>query len=352
MSTKLSENEITSAPQSLETPPPQIVVLQMATAYWVSQSIYAAARLGIADWLKDGAKSCGELAAITGTNEQALYRLLRALASVGIFAETESQQFVLTPLANCLRSDVPDSVRDASIMMGDREHYNSWGNILHSIKTGESAFENLVGMNVFDYFSRNPEPAAVFDRAMTSFSSSEIPAIIASYDFSSIRQLVDVAGGHGSLLTAVLRSNPQMEGILFDLPEVIERAKSAIAQDVANRIQLATGSFFESVPAGADAYMLKHIIHDWDDERSITILKNCHQAMADNGRVLVMEQVIPPGNAPFLGKLLDVNMLVMCPGGKERTEVEYRALFEAAGFRLTRIVPTQTFISVVEGVKI
>ncbi|WP_421657754.1 methyltransferase [Leptothermofonsia sp. ETS-13] len=352
MQTKLSENEVMSAPQSTDTPPPQMVVLQMATAYWVSQSIYAAAKLGIADWLKEGAKSCEELATISGTDEQALYRLLRALASVGIFAETESRQFVLTPLANCLRSDVSDSVRDASIMMGDREHYNSWGNILHSIKTGESGFENLFGMNIFEYYSRNPEPAEVFDRAMTSFSSSEIPAIVASYDFSSIRQLVDVAGGHGSLLTTILQANPQMEGILFDLPEVIERAKSAIAQDVANRVQLVTGSFFESVPAGADAYMLKHIIHDWDDERSITILKNCHKAMADNGRVLVMEQVIPPGNTPFMGKLLDVNMLVMCPGGKERTEVEYQALFEAAGFRLTRIVPTQTFVSVVEGLKI
>ncbi|MBW4422861.1 MAG: hypothetical protein KME13_27415 [Myxacorys californica WJT36-NPBG1] len=207
-------------------------------------------------------------------------------------------------------------------------------------------------MNVFEYYAQNPEPANVFDQAMTSFSSAEIAAVMASYDFSSIRRLVDVAGGQGSFLTTILKANPQMEGILFDLPEVIERAKPQIAQEaVVDRCQLVAGSFFQSVPAGADAYLLKHIIHDWDDERSIAILKNCCTAMAENGRVLVVEQVIPPGNAPFMGKLLDVNMLVMAPGGKERTEAEYRALFEAVGFELTQIVPTQNFVSVVEGVK-
>lgn len=339
--------------QPADTLPPQMVMMQMITGYWVAQSIYAAARLGIADLLKDGAKSCAQLANESGANPQALYRLLRALASVGVFAETETEQFTLTPLAACLRSDVSNSVRDASIMLGDREHYHSWGNILHSIQTGESSFENLFGMNIFEYYAQNPEPAMIFDRAMTSFSSTEIDAVVASYDFSPITQLVDVAGGQGSLLTAILTANPHITGILFDLPDVIARARSVIAaQNVAGRCQLETGNFFESVPVGADAYLLKHIIHDWDDERSITILKNCHRVMTENGRVLVVEQVIPPGNTPFMGKLLDMNMLIMCPGGKERTAAEYQALFQAAGFRLTRIVPTATFVSVVEGMKI
>lgn len=333
--------------------PPQMIMMQMATAYWVSQSIYAAAKLGVADLLVDGAKGCNELAILTRSHAPSLYRLLRALASVGVFAETEDGKFSLTPLANCLRSDVADSVRDASIMMGDPEHYNSWGNILHSVRTGESGFENLFGKNVFEYYAENPEPAMVFDRAMTSFSSTEIAAVVEAYDFSSIKKLVDVAGGHGSLLTSILKAHAHLEGVLFDLPEVIDRAKPIVAaQPLSDRCQLVSGSFFESVPTGADAYLMKHIIHDWDDERSIKILQNCHRAMTDNGRVLVVEQVIPPGNEPFMGKLLDVNMLVMCPGGKERTEAEYRSLFAAAGFELTRIISTQTFVSVVEGIKI
>lgn len=332
--------------------PPPMQMMQMITAYWVSQSIYAAARLGIADQLKTGPKSYLELADLTGSHAPSLYRLLRALASVGVFAETATGIFALTPLSYCLRSDVPESVRDASIMMGDPEHYGSWGNILHSVQTGQSGFENMYGKNVFEYYAENPEPATVFDRAMTSFSSVESAAVVAEFDFSGIHTLVDVAGGHGSLLLAILEANPTMQGILFDQPDVIDRARSLVAdRSASNRCQLATGNFFESVPQGADAYLMKHIIHDWDDERSIAILKRCHEAMADQGRVLLVEQVIPPGDEPFLGKLLDVNMLVMCPGGKERTADEYRCLLEKAGFRLTRIVPTSGLVSVVEGIR-
>jgi hypothetical protein len=342
----------TQTVQSLNALPPQMVLMQMATAYWVSQSIYAAAKFGIADQLKSGPMHYEQLAIATGSDAQSLYRLLRALASVGIFAEGESGYFTSTPLGDFLRSDIPGSVRDASIMMGDPEHYNSWGNILHSIKTGESAFENLFGLNAFEYYAQNPEPAAVFERAMTSFSSTEIAAVIAGYDFSSIHRLVDVAGGHGSLLVSILKANPGLEGILFDQADVIDRARALVASETtANRCQLIAGNFFDSVPAGGDAYILKHIIHDWDDERAIAILKQCHRAMTEDGRVLVVEQVIPEGNEPFMGKLLDMNMLVMCPGGKERTATEYQELFEAAGFKLTRIVPTSTFVSVVEGVR-
>jgi len=337
----------------IESPPLPMILMQMITGYWVSQSIYAAAKLGIADHLGQGEKSCQELALATHTNDQSIYRLLRALASVGIFAETSEGRFALTPLSTFLQSDTPGSLRDVSIMMGEQEHYGSWGNILHAVKTGNSGFEQLFGMNVFEYYAQNPEPADIFDRAMTSFSSLENVAVTSDYDFSSIRTLVDVAGGHGSLLTSILHANPRMSGILFDLPEVIERAKTHIAtSEISDRCQLMSGSFFESVPGGADAYILKHIIHDWDDERAAAILKQCHQAMADNGKLLVVEQVIPPGNDPFVGKLLDVNMLVMCPGGKERTSEEFRDLFAQAGFNLTRIVPTQGIVSIVEGMRI
>jgi hypothetical protein len=347
----VSQTQATQVP--LDAPPPQIVVLQMITGYWVSQSIFAAARLGIADRLKDQPKHYTDLAVSTGSHAPSLFRLLRALAGIGLVRETEPSVFELTPLGETLRSDVPGSLRDVSIMMGDPEHYNSWGNILHSLKTGQSGFEGLFGKNVFEYYAENPEPAAVFDRAMTSFSGVENAAIAAEYDFSRINTLVDVAGGHGSTLLSILQANPHMKGILFDQPDVIERATPIIAKEAnANRCQLITGSFFESVPAGGDAYTLKHILHDWDDERSIAILKRCREAMVEQGRVLVIEQVIPPGNDPFIGKLLDMNMLVMCPGGKERTEAEYRQIFEAAGLRLKRIVPTSAFVSVVEGVPI
>jgi hypothetical protein len=332
--------------------PPQLAVLQMASGYWVSQSIYVAAKLGIADLLKDSPKSCDELATATGTNAPSLYRLLRALASLGVFAETQLNHFTLTPLAACLQSDVPDSIRAYVILRGE-EQYRAWGDLLHGVQTGGSSFEHIYGMNLFDYLAQNPESAKIFDESMTNLSAIESAAIAASYDFSSIQTLVDVAGGEGLLIASILKSNPTLKGVLFDRPYVIERAKRFLeAEGVLERCQLAAGNFFESVPEGGDAYILKHIIHDWDDERAIAILKQCHKVMPDNGKVLVAEQVIPPGNEPFMGKLLDLHMLVMAPGGRERTEAEYRALFEKAGFKLTRIVPTQREVSIVEGIRV
>jgi len=339
-------------PQPNQAMPPQLAVLQMASGYWVSQSIYVAAKLGIADLLKDSPKSCDELATATGTNAPSLYRLLRALASLGVFAETQPNHFSLTPLAACLQSDVPDSIRAYVILRGE-EQYRAWGDLLHGVQTGGSSFEHIYGMNLFDYLAQNPESAKIFDESMTNLSAIESAAIAASYDFSSIQTLVDVAGGEGLLIASILKSNPTLKGVLFDQSYVIERAKRFLeAEGVLERCQLAAGNFFESVPEGGDAYILKHIMHDWDDERAIAILKQCHKVMPDNGKVLVAEQVIPPGNEPFMGKLLDLHMLVMAPGGRERTEAEYRALFEKAGFKLTRIVPTQREVSIVEGIRV
>jgi hypothetical protein len=342
--------DLQSHPTTAFSVPPQIALLQMVTGTWVAQSIYVAAKLGIADLLPEAAQHYEQLANATGTHAPSLYRLLRSLASLGIFTETELGYFALTPLGHYLQSNVSGSMCATAIMLGE-EHYQAWGHILHSIRTGNSAFEQVYRMPIFDYYAQNPESAKIFDQAMTSFSSVEIDAVVQSYDFSAIQTLVDVAGGHGSLIAAVLKANLHLQGILLDVAPVIEGAQPLIeAEGLASRCQLTAGDFFQQVPVGGDAYMLKHIIHDWDNERSIAILQNCRQAMHPNGRVLVIEQVIPPGNEPFMGKLLDINMLVMAPGGQERTAAEYQWLFEQAGLKLTCVIPTQADVSIVEGI--
>jgi len=322
----------------------------MITGYWISQAIYATAKFGIADKLKDGPKSVEELARATSTNPDALYRLLRALASKGIFAEGEPRQFLLTPLAEPLRSDVRGSKRALALMSGD-EQFHAWAEIEYSIQTGKNAFEKVYGKPIFDYLGENPDKAKIFDAAMVGIHGRESDVILDAYDFSEIGVVVDIGGGNGSQITGILKRHTGMKGILFDLPHVIERAKEQIdTVGIADRCKLVAGSFFESVPKGADAYMMRHIIHDWDDEKSLTILRNCHQAMSSDSKLLVVESVIPPGNEPFGGKFLDLVMLLI-PGGKERTEEEYRTLFSEAGFELTRVVPTASEVSIVEARK-
>jgi ubiquinone/menaquinone biosynthesis C-methylase UbiE len=327
---------------------PQQQISRMLTGYWISQALYVAAKLGLADFLKDGPRTAANLALATQSHPGALYRLLRALASMRVFAEDDRHRFSLTPLADCLRSDVPGSQRPLAIMAGE-EHYHAFGQLLYSVQTGKIAFDKLYGMPVFDFLQKHPEQAKIFDEAMIGVHGRETASMLDAYDFSGIRVLADIGGGNGSVLTAVLRKYPAMRGILFDLPGVVERAKANIqAADLWERCQVIGGTFFDSVPSGADAYLLRHIIHDWDDEQSTRILKNIHRAMGKEGRVLVVESVIPPGNDPAFGKLLDLAMLVI-PGGEERTQEEYQKLYEAAGFRLTRIVPTEAEVSVIEG---
>jgi ubiquinone/menaquinone biosynthesis C-methylase UbiE len=335
--------------------PPQIAMQQMIkmmTGYWLTQTIYVAAKLGIADRLQDGAKSCEELATETKTHTRSLYRLMRALASEGIFAETEPGYFTLTPLATVLVSDVPGSARASAIMLAE-ELYQCWGLLMYSVQTGESAFNRLYGMNRFQYYAQNPEVSHIYDRAMTEMSGTDQHGIVSGYDFSSIRQLVDVGGGHGSLIATILKANPIMKGVLFDLAPAIESAKELIkSEGVAQRCEVVSGDFFESVPSGGDAYILKWVIHNWDDKQAIAILKNCHRAMEKKGKLLLAERVITPGNDAFLGKFIDLNILAIWPGGCERTEAEYRSLFEAAGFHLTKIVPTRSDMSIIEGVPV
>lgn len=323
---------------------------RMISGYWASQAIFVAVKLQLADLLKDGPLSIDVLAAKTATKPELLYRVLRALASVGVFAEQANKTFALTPLANLLRTDVENSQHALAVMMGE-EHYLVWGQLLDILHTGENAFEKLYDKPIFDYLADHPDKGRIFDEAMVGIHGRETAAVLDAYDFSGIKVLADVGGGNGSKLTAILKRYPSLRGILFDLPHVLERAAPKIREaGVADRCTLVGGSFFESVPAGADAYLMRHIIHDWNDDQSLTILRNCHRAMQPGHKLLLVESVIPPGNGPFGAKFLDLTMMLI-PGGKERTEDEYRRLYHDAGFELTRIVPTSTEISVIEGVR-
>jgi hypothetical protein len=317
---------------------------RLVSGYWYTQTIYVATKLGIAELLKDGPKSAQELAQATGTNPRALYRLLRALASINIFAEDQGR-FSLTPLAECL---LDPSTKAMVTMRGDFQ-YRAWGELLYSIQTGESAFEKQHGKPIFDYLTENPETGNLFDQAMTGVHGRETEAMLEAYDFTGIGTLADIGGGNGSVITAILKKYPVMQGIIFDLPGVLERTSANIqAAGLTGRCQVVAGNFFETVPPGADAYLMRHIIHDWDDDESLTILRNCRKAMRPDGKLLVVEGIVPPGNEPSVSKFFDLAMMVM-PGGMERMEEEYRQLFNAAGFRLTRIVPTTTWVSVIEG---
>lgn len=320
-------------------------LLAMASGAWVTQMIQVAAELGLADALAAGERDCDELASSCDADPDALFRLLRGLASLGIFQETAPRRFALTPLAELLGSDHPQSLRQFARMLGE-EHYLSWADLLHSVRTGQNAFRHRYDCSVFEWYARNPERAAIFDGAMGDFSRPETEAVLAAFDFSAIGQLVDVGGGRGELLMTVLRANPGLRGVVFDQPHVLEPV--TVPADLEDRLELVGGDFFASAPAGADAYLLKHILHDWHDDACRTILRHIRTAMAPGGRVLILEQVIPPGNEPFPGKLLDLNMLVMTEGGRERTPGEYALLLESAGLTLRRIHPTASAMSVVE----
>nr|AIH14735.1 N-methyl transferase [Hapalosiphon welwitschii UH IC-52-3] len=318
----------------------------------VTRAIYAAAKLGIADLLKYGIKSYEELADAVSVKPLFLYRLLRALASLGVFAEEQEGYFTLTPLANCLVSDIPGSLRALTIINNESELYQVRGNILYSLQNGCNAFEHLYGMPLFEYYIQNPELGKTFDEAMTSVTAMDIAEIIANYDFSKVNKLVDVGAGQGKLLASILKAYPTCKGVLYELPSVSTGAVDLIkAEGLQDRCEIVGGNFLESVPAGGDVYMIKSVIHNWDDENAITILKNCHRGMKENGKLLVVEAVIQPGNKPCAGKFHDLAMMLVL-NGRERTEKEYQALFEASGFQLTRIIPTMSLMSVIEGVRI
>lgn len=331
--------------------PPEAVLSQMLWGGLIQQGVYAVTKLSVPDLLADEPQTAGELAAATGMHAPSLYRLLRTLAGVGIFAENANGKFELTPVGAPLRRDAPNSMRDFALMLGDQWHWRLFGELMHSVRTGETAQKKACGAELFEHLANNPADAAVFNRAMTSHSLAAVPAIVAGYDFSDIGKLVDIGGGQGILLAGILKANPQMRGILFDVPSVIESRSELLEKEgFAERVEKVSGDFFQSVPAGADAYLMKHIIHDWDDERSIKILQNIRSAMNENGKILIVEMVVPEGNAPHPSKILDLQMLIGT-GGKERTEKEYRELLETAGLRLTRVTATRSPLSIVEAVK-
>jgi len=329
---------------------PAQALLQLTSGYWVSQAIYVVAKLGIADLLQDGSKSGEELAKATGTHAQSLSRVMRALASVGVFTEVAEGRFALTPLAGLLQTGIPNSMCAWAIMLGE-ESYRAWGEFLYSVKTGEPAFNHVYHMRRFEYLAQHPEAADVFNTAMTALFGRVHAAVVKAYSFSGFTKVVDVGGGNGFLITLILKAHPRVTGVLFETPAVIPDAKMYIeAAGLAARCETVAGDFFESIPEGGDAYLLAHVIQSFDDDRSVTILRSCRRAMAKHGRLLLIEPVISPGNAPSFAKLLDLHMLVIT-GGRQRTEAEYRTLLESAGLRLTNVIPTESGESVIEAVR-
>ncbi len=329
-------------------PTPRDRLQQLLLGYRVSQGLMVAARLGLADLLAAGPQDCTALAQATGTHAPSLYRLLRLLASAGVFAEDGQHRFHLTPPAELLRSDVDGTLRHMAMFLGEESHWRPWGELLHSVRTGETAFGHLYGLGHFAYLARHPEEAATFDAFMVDQTAHAATAIVSAYDFAGVGTVVDVGGGRGTLLAAILTAYPALRGILFDQPQVLEGARALLeASGVASRCDRVGGDFFQAVPTGGDTYLLQQILHDWDDERAHRILECCHAALPPAGRLLIVERLIPPGNAPSPAKSVDMQMLVIL-GGRERSEVEYADLLAGAGLRLVRVLPTRSPFSILE----
>jgi hypothetical protein len=323
--------------------PPPLVLFRLVTGYYVSRAIWVAATLGIADELSAGPRDAEDLAKATSAHGPSLRRVLRLLVSAGVFTEEADGRFSLTPVGECLRTGVPGSMRAAAELFGGHTQ-DTWRELLHSVRTGEPGFARVFGTDAFSYMSEHPELAAVFDEAMADWTKQIAVATAAAYNFSRFGTIVDVGGGNGTLLAGILQATPGPRGIVFDLPHVAERARVRLAElGLADRCSAAGGDFFQEVPRGGDAYVLKHVIHDWNDERATTILETCRRAMTAGATLLVIEGVYPPridqSPASQGATANDVNMLV-ATGGRQRSEPEFRALYEAAGLTLTRLVPT------------
>jgi hypothetical protein len=322
--------------------------MQLSTGYIASTCVYLAVKLRIPDLLEAAPRTSTELARELNVNEDALYRVLRTLVSLGLFEEKDSRTFANNLATSMLRSNTPGSMYDMSLWMTDPFHFQVYANALYSVRTGKPAVEKTCGVPVFEYFPKNREESEVFNNAMTMFSAMVIPAVLEVYDFSGIGTIVDIAGGHGRVLTSILQKYPSMRGVLFDLDHVLAGARRAIESlGLSDRCRTVSGDFFKSVPEGGDAYIMKHIIHDWDDDQAATILTNIRSAMNRGGRVILLESVVAPGSQPDFAKIIDLEMLLM-PGGRERTQQEFRDLFARAGFELTRVIPTKSPLSVIE----
>jgi len=331
---------------SEEPPSPTAALMRLLFGKQITYSLAAVARLGVADHMSSHFSSVDELAGKVSAQPAALFRVMRMLASVGVFAEAPKQRFALTPMGELLKSQARSSLRYPAMFFGDEWSTRAYQYIVDCVRTGEDGVTQAYGKHAFDFLAERPDQAETFHRAMTSFSAIDSEAVEEAYDFSGIKRLADVGGGHGTLLAAILQRYPQMEGVLYDLPEVV---KGADLSGCDNRVRVESGSFFERVPSGCDAYLMKHIIHDWNDERCRTILSLVRQQLSPEGRVLVCEMIVPEDPSPAPAKMLDIEMLVMTVGGKERTVDEFRDLFTSAGLRLNRVVPTKSPICVIEG---
>lgn len=332
--------------------PPAFLLRQLAFVMRASRALYAAAQLGVADSLARGPMTSAELAAAAGTDAPTLRRLLRALVAHGIFEEEAPDRFRLNPAGDLLRRDVPGSQRAAVLFTAGDVRWQLWSDVLECVRTGQAAVERAFGKNIFERHAENAEESTLFDQAMAAGSAALSPPLIAAYNFTAFQCIADVGGGTGRLLADILSASPNVSGMLFDLPNVLTAAPSLLqASGVAGRCKVVAGSFFEGVPAGADAYLLKHVLHDWDDARATAILANCRRAMDRTATLLIVERVMPEkaerGQA-VEAYLLDLEMLVNTPGGRERTEAEFRALLTPAGFTVARVVPTTAPVSVIE----
>lgn len=324
-------------------------MMGLINGYLVSQALYVTATLGVADLLRNGPRSAEALAAATGTKAEPLYRLLRALAAIGVFHEDGERQFTLTDMGACLRTDAPEPVGGYAAYISRPYSWAAAGELLHSIRTGESAFRHVHGTDTWSYRAQHPDEEAIFDRAMTDISRQTAPGVVAAYPFGTFERIIDVGGGTGALLAAILAANPTVRGVLFDQKEVVGRARPLLeAAGVAERCERISGSFFERVPAGGDAYMMKSILHDWDTDEAVAILRVCRAAMAPGAKLLAIDRVIGSPNERPVGKFTDIAML-MQHGARERTEDEFAALYAAAGLELTRIVPATHDFCVIEG---
>ena len=322
-------------------------LFKMIIGGFVQQAISVVSKLGIPDLLKEDPKTIEELASRTNSHTPTLYRLMCALSSIGLFQEVDKAWFEITPLGTYLQKDVEGSVRGMAIMVGEKWHRNAWDNLLYSVQTGETAFHKVHSKNIFDYMSEHPEAGEVFNNAMSDLSKL-IEPVLDYYDFTNFNRVIDVGGGHGSLMEGILNRSPNIKGTVYDLPFVIEGTKKYIQNiGLENRCECLPGNFFDSVPSDGDAYVLKSIIHDWHDDEAISILQNCRKGILENGKLILIEAVIEPGNHPHLMKFFDLDMIILAKG-KERTQIEFKELLEKSGFKLTKIIPTPTVLSIIE----
>ena len=330
------------------------LLMQFSSGYMVSAALYVVAKLSIAESLADGPKPISALASGTGMKEDPLYRIMRALASVGMFAEPQPRTFALTPVSDLLRADAPGSLRNMVLWMTNKLHFDVWGEMLHSVKTGQPAIEHVHQKPCFEVFAPELEHTVEFNNAMTNISQMTIPAVLGSYDFSGINTLVDVGGGHGYLLCEIVKKHPGLKGVVFDMEQVLDGTRKRIGENrLSGRVSCCAGNFFEDVPADGDAYIMQHIIHDWADDQALTILKNVHRSLAGkkNGKLLILDSVIKDNSVGDFNTWKDLEMLLM-PGGRERTEAEFRELLGKAGFKVTRVIPTPAMVAVIEAVPV